>query len=130
MTRTGWWIIPVVGVALLIGGAIGAAVVNHEGNDRGDRVVQVTVPPAEPGQTPQVVTIDDDNGHWRGGFFPFGLIFPLLWIGLIVFVISWFWRRGGPGNHGGPWNGKFEEWHRRQHESGNNEPPQAGAASA
>ena len=128
MTRIGWWMVPVVVIALITGGAIGAAVAGGDHDGRGDRVVQVTVPPGEPGQTPQVVTIDDD-GHWRGGFVHFRFLFSLLWIGLIIFVISWFWRRGGPGGQG-PWNGRFEEWHRRQHEAGNQEPPQAGAASA
>jgi hypothetical protein len=119
--------IPMVLAALLIGGAVGAAVVNHDDN-RDDRVVQITTQPAEPGQTPQVVTIDGGD-HWRGGFFPFGFIFPLLWIGLIIFLISFLWRggrgRGGPGG----WEGRFEEWHRRQHQSGNNEPPATGASS-
>jgi hypothetical protein len=121
--------IPVVLAALLIGGVVGAAVVNHD-DERGDRVVQITTQPAEPGQAPQVVTIDGGD-HWRGGFFPFGFIFPILWIGLIIFLISFFWR-GGRGRHGGPggWEGRFEEWHRRQHQSGNNEPPATGAASA
>ena len=128
MTRNGWLIVPALIVALLIGGAIGAAVVDHD-DDRGGRVVQVT--PAEPGQQPQVITIDDDN-HWRGGFVPFGFIFPLLWIGLIVFFVSMFWRRG---SGGGPWGGdrwdsKFEEWHQRQHQSDGPPPTPPSAASA
>jgi hypothetical protein len=126
MMRTGWLIIPAVVLALVVGGAIGAAVVNHD-DDRGSRVVQVTAPPSESGQAPQVITIDDGNGRWgHGGFFPFGFLFPLLWIGLIIVLISAFFRRGGrggPGRWGGgpggwsrDWNAGMDDWHRRQHE--------------
>jgi hypothetical protein len=136
MMRTGWFLIPVVVIALLVGGAIGAAVVDSDKDHHGDRVIQVTAPPADSGQQPQVITIDDEGGHWRHGFFPFGFIFPLLWIGLIVLVISFIFRRGrwgGPGRWGGGpggWNDRFEDWHRRQHEKGNDGPPQPGPAAS
>ena len=129
MTRMNWLIVPAVIIALIAGGVIGAAVVNHDG-DGGERVVQITAPPSEPGQAPQVVTIDDD-GRWRGGgFFPFGFIFPLLWIGLIVFLISAFWRRSGWGGGGGHWESRFEEWHKRQHQPDSQGPTPPSAASA
>ena len=133
MVRFGWFIIPAVVVSLIIGGAIGAAV-THDGNPRGgERVIQITAPPSDTGQpsAPQVITIDEGHRGWHGGFFPFGFIFPLLWIGFIVFIISAFFRRGrwgGPGGWGS-WNGRAVEWHRRQHE-GDNSPPAAPAASA
>ncbi|MGE0056536.1 MAG: hypothetical protein AB7P33_13050 [Dehalococcoidia bacterium] len=133
MMRTGWLIVPAVVLALIAGGAIGAAVADND-HDRGDRVIQVTAPPSESGQQPQVITIDDDGGHWRHGFFPFGFLFPLLWIGLIILVISFVFRRGrggGPGRWGGgpgSWNDKFEDWHRRQHEG--DVPPAAGPAAS
>ncbi|MEQ1853201.1 MAG: Calx-beta domain-containing protein, partial [Chthoniobacteraceae bacterium] len=97
-------------LALIAGGAIGAAVADND-HERGDRVIQVMAPPSESGQQPQVITIDDDGGRWGHGFFPFGFLFPLLWIGLIFFVVSAFFRRGrgggpgrwsgGPGSYGG-----------------------------
>jgi hypothetical protein len=134
MFRFGWFIIPAVVLALFAGGAIGAAVVGHNDNDRGDRVIQVTAPPSDSGQTPQVITIDDSGGHWRHGFFPFGLIFPLLWIGLIIFLVSAFFRRGrwgGPGRWGGGpggWSDRMDDWHRRQHEG--DKPPAPGPAAS
>jgi hypothetical protein len=136
MFRTGWFLIPAVVVSLLIGGAIGAAV-THDGDWRGgDRVVQITAPASDTGQaaTPQVITIDEGHRGWHGGFFPFGFIFPLLWIALIIFIVGAVFRRGrgGPGGWGGgpgSWNGRAEEWHRRQHE-GDNNPPAQPAASA
>lgn len=69
------------------------------------------------GGADEVVRVVDDG-------FPFGLIlFPLFFFGFFALMRLMFWRRwGGPGHHG-PWGpeGKdaaFEEWHRRQHESG------------
>lgn len=134
MMRTGWLIVPAVVLALITGGAIGAAVAGND-DDRGDRVIQVTAPPTEPGQQPQVITIDDDGGRWRHGFFPFGFLFPLLWIGLIILVISIVFRRGrwgGPGRGGGgpsSWNDRFEDWHRRQHEGDKPAGPAAPASA-
>ena len=75
------------------------------------------------------------GGHGFGffPFFPF-LLFPLLFLALFAFKGAWSGRRWdhdhdhqhGPGAHGGhgPWEGRFEDWHRRQHEG------DAGAASA
>jgi hypothetical protein len=59
-------------------------------------------------------------------FFPFGLIlFPLFFIGLFALMRGAFWRRrwDGSGHHspmgwkGGP-PAMFEDWHRNQHEGG------------
>jgi hypothetical protein len=62
------------------------------------------------GTVVRVVGID----HWRGGP-PFGFLFPLLFIGLIVALVAGrrraYWGRpGGPGAYG------FAEWHRHAHE--------------
>jgi hypothetical protein len=138
MFRFGWFIIPAVVVSLLIGGAIGAAIVDHDDGRRGDRVVQITAPSSDTGQqgTPQVITIDEGHRGWHGGFFPFGFIFPLLWIGLIIFYVGFVFRRGrwgGPGGWGGGpggWNGRAEEWHRRQHEGESSPPQQPGPAAS
>lgn len=66
------------------------------------------------------------GGHGFG-FFPFFLFFPLFFLALFAFKGA-MWRRhwdhdGGPGGHHGPgghgrWEQGYEEWHRRQHESG------------
>jgi hypothetical protein len=124
MIRGSWLLIPVVIIALLVGGGLGAAVADHH-----DRVVQLTTPSGE--QPVQIVRVDD-GGRWHHrGFFPFGfLLFPLLWIGLIFLFWGGFWRRRGPG--WGRWDDRFEEWHRRQHGAngagGQSSPP--GASSA
>lgn len=68
------------------------------------------------------------GGH--GGFFPFFLFFPLVFL-LGLFALKGLWWRGhrdhehGPGGlpheHGpghGPWERGFEEWHRRMHGGG------------
>ena len=68
-------------------------------------------------------------GWHAGGFFPFGLfLFPLFFIGVFFLVRGAFWRGGWDrDHHGGPWGGgpngpsrrdAFEDWHRRQHDSG------------
>ena len=68
-------------------------------------------------------------GH--GGYFPFGifLFFPLVFLALFAFRGA-MWRRHwgdhghdhehGPGRRGpgGPWEQRFEDWHRQQHEVG------------
>jgi hypothetical protein len=126
MNRFGWWLIPVVLVALLIGGGIGAAVADH--HEPYERGIQITTAPnTQTGEPAQVIKVEGD-GHWgRHGFFPFGfLLFPLLWIGVIWLVFGAFWRRGR-----GRWDGRFEDWHRRQHESdgpGRN-PPGSGTVT-
>jgi hypothetical protein len=77
-----------------------------------------------PGETVRVIGYD----HWRGGP-PFGFLFPLLIIGLIVLLVTGrrraYWGRPygpggyGPGGWGGPGGGGREamlaDWHRRAH---------------
>jgi len=81
---------------------------------------------AAPDGTVRVIGYD----HWRGGP-PFGFLFPLLFIGLIVLLVTGrrraYWGRpygpgwGGPGGWGGGpggWGGReamLEDWHRRAH---------------
>ena len=69
------------------------------------------------------------GGHGFG-FFPFFLFFPLFFLALFAFKGA-MWRRHGDQGHGpgatvrvatAPaaqrWEQGYEEWHRRQHESG------------
>jgi len=128
MFRIGWFLIPVVLVALLIGGGIGAVVADrHDPYGRGIQIT--TAPNTQTGEPAQVIKVEGD-GHWgRHGFFPFGLLlFPLLWIGVIWLVCGAFWRRG---RRWGRWDGGFEDWHRRQHESGGQgqNPPGSGTVN-
>ena len=57
-------------------------------------------------------------------FFPFGFLFFLLFIGLILRVLFW----GGRGGHYGPrhWGdgsgSRLDEWHRRAHTQGPADP--------
>jgi hypothetical protein len=58
------------------------------------------------------------HGPW--GFAPFGFLFPLLFIGLMfVLLHGLFWGRrcGGHGHWSTDVPPRFEEWHRRAHES-------------
>jgi hypothetical protein len=124
--RSGWWLAPVLIITLVLGGVAGAFIA---GGHDDDRVVQITTPSGdEAGDTPQVVRVEDD-GRWRGfGFFPFGLfLFPLLWIVLIWLIAGSFWRRG-PGRR--PWDDRFQDWHRRQHESDGQGRGESSAASS
>lgn len=55
-----------------------------------------------------------------GRFHPFGFIFPLLLIFLVFALARWiFWwgRWNGPGHAGCDRQARFDEWHRRAHES-------------
>lgn len=59
--------------------------------------------------------------HGPFGFGFFGFLFPLLFLFLIFGLFrGLFWGRPWAGHHG-PWKGdvppRFEEWHRRAHES-------------
>jgi hypothetical protein len=69
------------------------------------------------------------GGHGFG-FFPFFLFFPLFFLAIFALKGLW-WRRHGdhhhdPEGHGsrGPWERRFEDWHRLVHEGG------SGGASA
>ena len=57
MLRTGLWLVPVLILGLVVGGAIGAYVTDH---DRGERIVQITTPGSgQAGEPAQVVRVDD-----------------------------------------------------------------------
>lgn len=67
--------------------------------------------------------------HWGygGGFFPFFPIFPFFGFLFVLFILFAIFRprrwHGGPYGHHGPGQ-RFEEWHRRAHETeGSVEPP-------
>ncbi|HVW32555.1 MAG TPA: hypothetical protein VHL53_08460, partial [Acidimicrobiia bacterium] len=100
-------LLAVLGVLIVGGGAYHAGERHHE-------TVTAVGPGstlATPDGTVRVVGID----HWRGGP-PFGFLFPLLFIGLIVLLVTGrrraYWGRPwGPGPYGG-----FDEWHRHAHE--------------
>jgi hypothetical protein len=65
------------------------------------------------------------------GFFPFFLFFPLLFLAIFAFK-GWGWRRHGhehghgPGGRG-PWESRFEDWHREQHQTGSGAGTAGGA---
>jgi hypothetical protein len=66
-------------------------------------------------------------------FFPFGLfLFPLFIIGIFALFRGAFWRRHWDGSghqDAGGWKGRglwFEDWHRQQHEKGNDLPKSSG----
>lgn len=114
-------VLAIVLAVVLVGGGFYLAYQN--GFDAG----AVTTAAAENGETMVV-----DRGHWgRGGFgfFPFGFLFPLLFL----FLIFGAFRRWGPprGNYGPAWGGppwggpgggpehmekRLEEWHKKAHE--------------
>jgi hypothetical protein len=77
-----------------------------------------TVAPGAAGEVVRVI----DYGHWRGGP-PFGFLFPLLIIGLIVLLVAGrrraYW--GGPGGPGAC-NPGLADWHRRAHEQSDTPP--------
>ena len=127
--------IGIVMLVLLVLGGVGLATGayragQHEGYDRGiDRVEQIQQVQEGGGTVEVVRVVDDGYGHrYRGGFFPFGLLFfPLFLFGIFFLLRGAFWRGrgGGPGwgpGHG-PWGpeakerfeARAEEWHRRQH---------------
>ena len=64
-------------------------------------------------------------------FFPFGFLFFLLFIGLILRVLFW----GGRGGHYGPrhWGdgsgSRLDEWHRRAHAQGPADPTSRSSSS-
>ena len=76
------------------------------------------------------------GGH--GGFFPFFLFFPLIFLALFAFKGAMWRRHGdhghGPGGHGpgghGRWEQGFEDWHKKQHEVGTGGSDAGGEPSA
>ena len=116
MRRGFGWGAAILVVLLVIGVAIGAY---NVGLDEGLQ------------QTGNVEVVRYVGGHGFG-FFPFFLFFPLFFLALFAFKGA-MWRRHGQGHDGhGPggrrlapgfgghhdWEQGYEEWHRRQHESG------------
>ena len=116
MRRGFGWGAAILVVLLVVGVAIGAY---NVGLDEG---IQQT------GNNVEVVRYVGGHGF---GFFPFFLFFPLFFLALFAFKGA-MWRRHGHDDHGpggrgpgGPgfgghhdWEQGYEEWHRRQHESG------------
>ena len=115
-------VLAIVLAIVLVSGAIYLAYQN--GFDAG----AVTAATAENGEGTTVVV---DHGWGRGGygpgFFPFGFLFPLLFLFLIFGAFRGRWgppRWGnGPGGPNGPgWGGpehmerRLEEWHKKAHE--------------
>jgi hypothetical protein len=114
-------LVGLLGAMALLAVGVGAY---NAGEHHSERVATVV-----PGGTGEVVRVIDD-GHWRGGP-PFGFLFPLLIIGLIVLLVAgrrrahWGPRYCGPG-WSGPGEGRdalLADWHRRAHEDAS--PPPA-----
>ena len=122
------WTGLLVGLLVAIGLVAVGAGAYHAG-ERHSGPVATVVPGtgvAAPDGTVRVIGYD----HWRGGP-PFGFLFPLLFIGLIVLLVTGrrraYWGRphgpgwGGPGGWGGGpggWGGReamLADWHRRAH---------------
>jgi hypothetical protein len=98
---------------LSIAALVTVGVVAYNAGERSDRTVQVVGEVVSNGEgATRTVVVPGGYGHggWHGPGFGF-LIFPLIGIGLILFVAS---RRGGwrgPGGYGDD----LDAWHRRQH---------------
>lgn len=113
MTNRVW--IAVAATVLAVAVAVGVGVTAYQmGLDQ-----NVTVQVAETANDGVVVV---GGGHgWRGGFSPFGFLFPLLFFFLIfgLFRSMWWggrgWRSGPPGAGHGPWERHLDEWHRDTH---------------
>ena len=106
MRRGFGWGVAILAVLLAVG--VGVAAYNwgvSDGIEQSDKAVEVV------------------RYVWHGfGFFPFFLFFPLLFLAIFAFK-GFGWRRHGhehghgPGGRG-PWESRFEDWHRQQHEVG------------
>jgi hypothetical protein len=123
-------------IGLLV--AIGLVAVGtgaYHAGERHSEPVATVVPGtgvAAPDGTVRVIGYD----HWRGGP-PFGFLFPLLFIGLIVLLVTGrrraFWGHpygpgwNGPGGRGGR-EAMLADWHRRAHGDPANPPSAAQAA--
>ena len=117
MRRGFGWGAAILGILLLVGVAIGAYNWGlTEGLERSGEGVEMVRYIGDP----------------VFGFPPFFILFPLFFLALFAFKGA-MWRRhwdhhGEPGEHHGPgghgpgghgrWVHGYEEWHRRQHESG------------
>jgi hypothetical protein len=112
MRRGFGWVGAILAVLLVVGVGIGAYNLGlNEGLQQSGNV--------------EVVRYIGGHGF---GFFPFFLFIPLFFLALFAFKGAMWRRHGeghgghGPGWHGpgghGNWEQGYEEWHRRQHESG------------
>lgn len=118
---------------LLVGllGAMALVAVGVGAYRAGEHHSEPAVTTVVPGATGEVVRVVE-RGHWRGGP-PFGFLFPILIIGLIVLLIAgrrrayWGGPDGpcGPGGPGGR-EAMLADWHRRAH--GGSDQPTPGAA--
>lgn len=129
MSRRLWTglLVGLLGAVALLAVGVGAY---HAGENHSERVA--TVAPGAAGEVVRVM----DYGHWRGGP-PFGFLFPLLIIGIIVVLVAGrrraYWGGGpgycGPGSWGpGPGPGRdagLADWHRRAHGDDVGPPPAA-----
>jgi hypothetical protein len=123
------WTGLLVGLLAAIG-LLAVGVGAYHAGERHRQPVATVVPGtgvAAPDGTVRVIGYD----HWRDGP-PFGFLFPLLFIGLIVLLVTGrrraYWGRphgpgwGGPGGWGGGpggWGGReamLADWHRRAHD--------------
>jgi hypothetical protein len=126
---------------LLVGvlAAIGLLAVGVGGYHAGEHHSQpvATVVPGGTATTPDGTVVRVVGwDHWRGGP-PFGFLFPLLFIGLIVVLVAGrrraYWGRPWGSGYCGPgWGGPGDrdrmlaEWHDKAHHADPNAPP-AGA---
>jgi len=127
------WTGLLVGLLVAIGLVAVGAGAYHAGERHGGPVATVVPGPgiAAPDGTVRVIGYD----HWRGGP-PFGFLFPLLFIGLIVLLVTgrrrayWGhphgpgpWGPGGWSGPGGDRDAMLAEWHRRAHAEPGADPP-------
>jgi hypothetical protein len=125
-------LVGLLGAMALLAVGVGAY---HAGQDH-----TTPVPTVAPGEPVRVL----EYGHWHGGP-PFGFLFPLLFVGLIVLLVAGrrraYWGRPhgpgwgpgpggwGPGGWSGPEGGReamLADWHRRAH--GDPSPPSPAQA--
>ena len=111
-------LVGLLGAMALLAVGVGAY---HAGENNSEPVAAVA-----PGAAGEVVRIVD-YGHWRGGP-PFGFLFPLLIIGIIVVLVAGrrraYWG-GGPGYCGpdGSRDAMLSDWHQRAHAQPKDAPP-------
>jgi hypothetical protein len=122
--RRGFGIAALV-LAILVGVAIGVAAY-HAGETHGL---------AEATNGGQAVRVVGPGYGYGWGFFPFGLfLFPLFFFAVFALFRGALWGRWHGHDHPhdgpGPWTdkgpGRFEDWHRRQHEQASGDHPGSG----